>query len=193
MLTRTSALLVLLACLAPAAGSAQAPSSGDYLIGPGDVLNVFVWREDDLSITVPVRPDGQISTPLVEDMVAVGKTPSALARDIESVLAEFIRSPQVTVIVESFVGTFKTQVRVLGEVASPGSYPFREGMTLMDVLTEAGGLTEFARGKGTLRRDIDGRAQEIRLRLDRLMKKGDLEENLALQPGDVIVVPEALF
>ena len=174
--------------------STQTQSSDDYLIGPGDVLDVDVWREDELSRVVPVRPDGRISTPLVEDMIAVGKTPRELARDIEGVLSEYIRSPQVTIIVQSFVGTFQSQVRVLSAVSNPGSYPFRDGMTLFDVLIEAGGLTEFAAGRrGRLRRDVDGEQEEIKVRLDRLMEEGDLNENLPLQRGDVIVVPEAIF
>src|SRR5690606_17216552 len=125
----------------------QPPSATtDYQIGPGDQLNIFVWRQDELSASVPVRPDGKISTPLVEDMVAVGKTPTELARDIEEVLSEYIRSPEVTVIVQGFVGTFGAQIRVLGEVVNPGSIAYRERMTLLDVLLEVGGLTQFAAG-----------------------------------------------
>jgi polysaccharide export outer membrane protein len=185
---------VLAAIVAYTAAVGQEQSSDDYVIGPGDTLNIFVWREPDFSTTLPVRPDGRISTPLVEDMVAVGKTPSQLARDVEQVLAEFLRNPQVTVMVEDFVGTFKSQVRVLGEVASPGSYPYRDGMTLLDALTEAGGLTEFAAGRrGLLRRSVDGKQEELRVRIDRLMKEGDLDQNRSLLPGDVIVVPEAVF
>lgn len=166
----------------------------DYLIGPGDILNVFVWRQEELSrASVPVRPDGQISTPLVEDMVAVNKTPTQLARDIEGVLAEFIRTPKVTVIVEQFVGTFGAQIRVLGAVARPGPVPYRERMTLLDVLLEAGGLTEFAGGnRSKLMRTVDGKPEERRLRLERLLN-GDLKENIAVQPGDVVVVPQAVF
>jgi polysaccharide export outer membrane protein len=174
--------------------STSTNEAGEYLIGPGDTLNVFVWRQEELSAQVPVRPDGQISTPLVEDMVAVGKTPSHLARDIENVLAEYIRSPQVTIIVEQFVGTFGAQIRVLGQVQNPGSVPYRENMTLLDVLLEVGGLTEFAAGnRSKLRRTVDGRSSETRIRLDNLMNRGDLDENTDMQPGDVIVVPEAVF
>lgn len=169
-------------------------TSGEYLIGPGDTLNVFVFREPDLSTQIPVRPDGQISTPLVEDMMAVGKTPTELARDIESVLAEYIRSPKVTIIVENFVGTFGAQIRILGQVESPGAVPFRDGMTMLDALLEAGGLTEFAAGnRSRLRRTVDGRPQERRVRLDNLLNKGDMRENLDMMPGDVLVVPEAVF
>jgi polysaccharide biosynthesis/export protein len=164
-----------------------------YQIGPGDTLNVFVWGQEDLSDSVPVRPDGQISTPLVEDMVAVGKTPTQLARDIEQVLSEFIRAPKVTVVVEGFVGTFGAQIRVLGEVVRPGPVPYRERMTLLDVMLEAGGLTEFAGGRrGRLLRTVNGKQEEQRLRLDRLLN-GDLGENMPVQPGDIVVIPQAVF
>lgn len=179
--------------------SAQSPgeasnASGEYLIGPGDSLNIFVWRQEELSARVPVRPDGKISTPLVEDMVAVGKTPTQLARDIEEVLSEYIRSPEVTVIVQQFVGTFASQIRVLGQVDKPGSIPYRERMTLLDVMLEVGGLTRFAAGnRSKLVRTVDGETQEHRVRLDRLLNRGDLKENMLVQPGDVIIVPEAVF
>lgn len=176
----------------------QPPSGGrvgaDYLIGPGDSLNVFVWRQEELSVQVPVRPDGRISTPLVEDMVAVGKTPTELATDIENVLSEFIRSPEVTIIVENFVGALGEQVRVLGQVVNPGTVSYRERMTVLDVILEVGGLTDFASGnRSKLVRAVDGQTQERRLRLDDLLEDGDLDENLVVQPGDVIVVPEAIF
>jgi polysaccharide export outer membrane protein len=191
----------LAAALFGTAVQAQSPApppssetSSDYQIGPGDTLNVFVWREPDLSVNIPVRPDGMISTPLVEDIVAVGKTPTQLARDIEHVLSEYIRSPQVTIIVEQFVGTFNAQVRVLGQALNPGAVPYRDGMTLLDVITEAGGLTEFAAGnRSKLVRNADGKNNETRIRLDDLLNKGDLEENVRVQPGDVIVIPEAVF
>ncbi len=175
----------------------SAPDTGDmgeYLIGPGDTLNVFVWRQPELSQNVPVRPDGMISTPLVEDMVAVGKTPSQLAQDIENILSEYIRSPEVTIIVQQFVGTFSAQIRVLGQAVNPGTVPYRERMTLLDVMLEVGGLTEFAAGnRSRLVRAVDGKSDEKRIRLDNLLNRGDLDENLLVQPGDVIVIPEAIF
>jgi polysaccharide export outer membrane protein len=173
----------------------EAPGGDDgYLIGPGDTLNVFVWRQEELSSQVPVRPDGRISTPLVEDMPAVGKTPTQLATDIEEVLSEYIRSPQVTIIVEQFVGTFNAQIRVLGQAVNPGAVPYRDRMTLLDVLIEAGGLTEFAAGnRSKLLRTVDGEQTETRVKLDRLVNRGDLSENRPVQPGDVIVIPEAIF
>lgn len=168
--------------------------TGEYQIGPGDTLNVFVWRQEELSATVPVRPDGRISTPLVEDMVAVGKTPSQLASDIEAVLAEYIRAPEVTILVEQFVGTFGAQIRVLGQAVNPGSVPYRERMTLLDVMLEVGGLTEFASGnRSKLVRTVDGESEERRIKLDDLLNRGDLDENLAVRPGDVIVIPESIF
>ncbi|MEM7432687.1 MAG: XrtA/PEP-CTERM system exopolysaccharide export protein [Pseudomonadota bacterium] len=201
---RINALALLAVFLMAGCGSAPPQASesdiaavsgkGDYQIGPGDTLNIFVWRNDDLSVTVPVRPDGKISTPLVEDMEAVGKTPSELARDMEEVLAEYIRSPRVNVIVEGFVGTFSEQVRVLGQAAQPQSIPYRERMTLLDVMIEVGGLTEFASGnRSKLVRVVDGQTQEYRVRLDDLVNKGDLDQNMLMQPGDVIIIPEAIF
>jgi len=167
----------------------------EYLIGPGDTISIDVWREPELSLeAVPVRPDGLISTPRVEDMQAVGKTPTRLARDIEEVLSEWLISPQVTVIVEQFVGTFDAQIRVIGQVENPGRITFRENMTMLDVLFEVEGLTEFARGnRSRLVRNVDGQTQEIRVRLDDLYNKGDLSENVDMRPGDTVVVPEAKF
>lgn len=179
---------------APIAPLTDTNDSGEYLIGPGDTLNVFVWQQPELSVVVPVRPDGKISTPLVEDMEAVGKTSSQLARDIEAVLAEVIRQPEVTIMIEGFVGTFGAQIRVLGQAANPGSVPYRERMTLLDVMLEVGGLTPFAAGnRSTLIRSQDGERVETRIRLDRLLNRGDLDENVRLQPGDVIVIPQAIF
>jgi len=171
-----------------------APPSGEYQIGPGDELEIFVWRQPELSVEIPVRPDGRISTPLVDDMVAVGKTPSQLAREIEVILSEYIRDPEVNVIVRNFVGTFSAQIRVLGQAVEPRSIPYRERMTLMDAVIEAGGLTEFAAGnRSRVVRMVDGKSTEIRVRLDSLLNKGKLDENMLLRPGDVIIIPEAVF
>jgi len=174
--------------------AAVASETGEYLIGPGDQLSIFVWRQPELSVDVPVRPDGRISTPLVGDTIAVGKTPSQLANEIERVLAEYIREPEVNVIVQDFVGTFGAQIRVLGQAVEPRAIPFRDRMTLMDAIIEAGGLTEFAAGnRSKVIRTIDGESQEIRVRLDDLMNKGKLKENMLMRPGDIIVIPEAVF
>lgn len=165
----------------------------DYRIGPGDTLQIFVWRNPELTQSVPVRPDGKISTPLVEDMVAVGKTPSQLARDIERVLAEYIRSPQVNVIVSNPVSAF-SQVKVIGQVVNPQSVPFREGMRVLDVILAAGGLTEFAAGnRGKIVRKVDGKDTELRVKVDDLVNKGAMKYNLELRPGDVVVVPQSFF
>jgi polysaccharide export outer membrane protein len=153
-----------------------------------------VWRHADLSTTVPVRPDGRISTPLVEDMEAAGKTPTELARDIEAVLQEYIRSPTVNIIVQEFVGTFGEQIRVVGQAANPQALPYREGMTLLDVMIAVGGLSEFAAGnRAKLIRRVGGEQTEIRVRLDDLLNNGDIRQNVSMRPGDVVIVPEARF
>lgn len=171
----------------------QQTVSPNYLIGPGDTLQVFVWRNPELTATVPVRPDGKITTPLVQDMVAVGKTPSQLARDIEQVLAEYIRSPQVNVIVTNPVSTF-SQVKVIGQVTNPQSLPYREGMRVLDAVLAAGGLGQFAAGnRAKIVRRVNGKEVELRVRLDDLINRGDLKHNLELQPGDVLVVPQSFF
>jgi polysaccharide export outer membrane protein len=174
----------------PMAASAVTP---DYRIGPGDTLQIFVWRNPELTQSVPVRPDGKISTPLVEDMVAVGKTPSQLARDIEGVLAEYIRSPQVNVIVTNPVSAF-SQVKVIGQVTNPQSLPYREGMRVLDAILAAGGLTEFAAGnRGKIVRKVDGKDTEIKVKVEDLVNKGAMKYNFELKPGDVIVVPQSFF
>ena len=176
-----------------AGGAAAIADGNEYIIGPGDSLQVFIWRNPELSTTVPVRPDGKISTPLVEDMVAVGKTPSQLARDIEVVLAEYIRSPQVNVILTNAVSTF-SQVRVLGQVVAPQAVPYREGMTVLDAVLAVGGLGEFAAGnRGKIVRVVGGKTQEIKVRIGDLVNKGDVSQNMPLKPGDVLVVPESRF
>ncbi|MCZ8133145.1 MAG: polysaccharide export protein [Steroidobacteraceae bacterium] len=182
-----------------AAGSAAAPAAGvgvpaDYVIGPGDGIQVFVWLNPELSASVPVRPDGKISTPLVEDMVAAGKTPSQLARDIEVKLAEFIRQPTVNVIVTQAVSTFR-QVNVVGQVRTPQSIPYRDGLKVLDAILAVGGTTDFAspnRAK-IMRTEKDGRQTEIRVRLGDLLTRGDLRQNVELRPGDVLVVPQSIF
>jgi polysaccharide export outer membrane protein len=164
-----------------------------YVIGPGDVLQVFVWRQPELSVSVPVRPDGKVSTPLVEDIVAVGKTPSQLAREMEKVLAEYVRSPQVNVIVSTPASTL-SQVKIIGQVAKPQAVPYRQGITALDVVLAVGGLAQFAAGnRAKVVRTENGKQREIRLKLDDLVNKGDMRQNILLQPGDVLVVPESRF
>jgi polysaccharide biosynthesis/export protein len=182
---------------APAAPrTTEAPSSensSNYIIGPGDTLDVFVWQNPDLSRTVPVRPDGKISTPLVENMVAVGKTPSQLARDMEKVLGVYVRSPKVNIIVSKALGEL-TEVKVVGQVAKPAAVPYREGMTVIDVILDCGGLTQFAAGnRARIVRIQNGKTEEIRVKLQNLMQKGDMSQNVHLMPGDVVVVPQSIF
>jgi len=177
---------------APQAPADSSPGS-QYRIGPGDTLQVFVWRNPDLSVTVPVRPDGKISTPLVENMVAVGKTPPELARDMETVLGEYVRSPKVNIIVTNAVSTF-SQVKVVGQVKTPQSVAYHEGQTVLDVVLAVGGLTEFAAGnRAKIVRVRGGKQSEIKVRLNDLVNKGDMKQNIPLQPGDVLVVPESRF
>jgi polysaccharide biosynthesis/export protein len=165
----------------------------DYLIGPGDSLHIFVFQNDELSTTVPVRPDGKISTPLVEDMVAVGKTPSQLARDIEKSLTEYVKSPKVNVVVMAAMSVF-SQVRVIGQVVHPQALPYRDGMTVLDAVLAVGGLAPFAAGnRAHLVRPDHGKNSEIKVKLDSLVNNGDMRQNLPLRPGDVLVVPESRF
>jgi polysaccharide export outer membrane protein len=167
--------------------------AAQYLIGPGDQLQIFVWNHPELSPIVPVRPDGRISTPLVENMVAVSKTPTQLARDIEAVLTEYVRSPKVNVIVTQAQSAF-SQVKVVGQVAHPQAVPFHEGMTVLDVVLQVGGLAQYAAGnRARIVRTENGKTQEIRVRLVDLTQKGDMKQNLAVKPGDVLVIPQALF
>jgi polysaccharide biosynthesis/export protein len=178
---------------APAAATAAAEVAPDYLIGPGDTLKVSVFQNDNLTVTLPVRPDGKISTPLVEDMVAVGKTPSQLARDIEKSLAEYIKSPKVSVVVTVALSVY-SQVKVIGQVKTPESLPFREGMTVLDAVLAVGGLGQFAAGnRAQLIRTENGKQTEIKVKLDSLLNNGDMKQNLPLRPGDVLVVPETRF
>jgi polysaccharide export outer membrane protein len=167
--------------------------AADYVIGPGDSLQVFVWRNPELTATVPVRPDGKISTPLVEDMVAVGKTPSELARDIEKVLGEYVRSPQINVIVTQPASVF-SQIKVIGQVVRPQSVAYREGLTVLDAVLAVGGLGPFAAGnRAKVVRTENGKPREIKVKLSKLVNGGDMKQNLLLKPGDVIVVPESRF
>ena len=172
------------------AGAAVSP---DYVIGPGDSLQVFVWRNPELTTVVPVRPDGKISTPLVEDMVAVGKTPSGLARDIERVLAQYVKSPQVNVIVTVPASVFG-QIKVIGQVLRPQALPYRSGMTVLDAVLAVGGLGPYAAGnRARIVRTENGKQVEIKVRLDALTNNGDMKQNLPLQPGDILMVPESHF
>lgn len=192
-------LLIVAGCSGP---TAQLPpvetqtraEAAAYVIGPLDTLDVFVWRNPEISTTAVVRPDGRVTLPLVEDLDAAGKTPNDLAREIEGTLSRFILDPFVTVTVSNFVGPFDRQIRIVGEAAEPQAIPFRDNMTVLDVMISVGGLTEFAAGnRTTLIRDVEGERQEYRLRLDDLLRDGDISANVAVMPGDVIIVPETFF
>jgi polysaccharide export outer membrane protein len=189
-------VLVLGGCATsyPPAPSSIGKVTPSYLIGPGDNVNIVVWRNPELSMVIPVRPDGKISTPLVEDLPATGKTATQLARDIETALAKYVQNPVVTVIVTGFVGPYSEQVRVIGEAAKPQSLPYRENMTLLDVMIAVGGITDFAAGnRASILRTSGGSTQQLGVRLIDLVKGGDLSANVAIQPGDVVVIPQSFF
>ena len=166
----------------------------DYIIGPGDDIEIFVWGNEELTTSVEVRPDGKITTRLVEDIVASGKTPTVLARDIEKAYSEYVRSAVVSVIVEGFVSIPSQQIRVVGEAASPLNIPFSKHMTLLDLMIEVGGLTDYADGnRAILIRYFNGKQESYTLRLDDMLEDGDISANLALYPGDIVIIPESWF
>jgi polysaccharide export outer membrane protein len=176
------------------AEAANTLPSTEYAIGPGDELKIFVWEHEELSTDVQVRPDGKISTPLVEDLQAAGQTPTQLAREIETVLGEYVRAPVVTVIMEEFRGAVSQQVRVVGQAVEPSALQYREGMTVLDVIIEVGGLSEFAAGnRAKIVRTVGGTETEIKLRLDDLLNDGKISENIRVQPGDVLIIPQSIF
>ena len=178
----------------PTPSQAQAQAVGnDYIIGPGDTLQVFVWRNPELSVTIPVRPDGKISTPLVESMVAVGKSAPQLARDMEGVLSEYVRSPKVNIIVTTAASAYSL-VKVVGQVVHPQALPYREGMTVLDAVLAVGGWSQFASGnRARIVRVEHGQQTVIKVRLSDLVNGGNVGENVSLKPGDVLVVPQSLF
>ncbi|MDH5230205.1 MAG: polysaccharide export protein [Gammaproteobacteria bacterium] len=176
------------------ANQAKVKEEVQYLIGPGDVLRVFVWRNEELSTTVPVRPDGRISLPLVEEVEASDKTPRQLANEIEQSLSLYIKNPKVSVIVTEFGGSYNQQIKVVGEVVNPQAIPYRKNMTVLDAIIVVGGLSEFAAGnRAKIIRRIGGQTQEIPVKLKSLLKRGDIRNNHKLVPGDVILVPETFF
>ena len=184
------------ACMGPAYPPAprDASSSGyEYIIGPLDTVNIIVWRNPELSMTVPVRPDGKVTIPLVDDLPALGKTPTVLERDIEKALAKYIRDPVVTVVVTNFVGPTSEQIRVIGEATKPQILAFRMNMTLLDVMIAAGGLTDFADGnKASIFRVADG-GKSYSVRLQDLVKRGDITANVDMRPGDILIIPQSWF
>ena len=195
------AIAVILICVGCGPSSKPPPAklqtistSSDYVIGPGDTLQIFVWRTPEVSTTVRVRPDGKITTPLVEDMQAVGKTSTRLARDLERALGKYLKKPIVTVTVTDFVGTFGEQIRVVGQAVRPSALPYRDDITLLDVMIEVGGLTEFAAGnRGKIVRREGGKQTTFKVRLEDLLSKGDISANVDMRPGDILIIPESWF
>jgi polysaccharide biosynthesis/export protein len=187
--------MLLAACASsfPPAPSAAAAPDYNYKIGPGDNLSIVVWRNPELSMMVPVRPDGKISAPLIDDLDAMDKNPTTLARDIEKELGKFIRDPVVTVIVTGFVGPYSEQIRVVGEAARPQTLPYKQKMTALDVMIAVGGMTEFADGnRATILRTSENNAQ-YSIRLRDLIKRGDVSANVDMKPGDILIIPQSWF
>lgn len=197
---RSFFITVAITALLAGCGSTYPPApakagSADYkyVIGPLDTLNIIVWRNTDLSMTVPVRPDGRVSVPLVEDLPALGKTPTQLARDIEKAMGRFIRDPVVTVLVTQFNGPYSEQVRVVGEAEKPQALPYRDRMTLLDVMIAVGGLTDFADGNAaSVLRTSEGNKQ-YSVRLKDLVRRGDVSANIDMKPGDIVIIPQSWF
>ncbi len=191
----TFSVLLLAACASsyPPAPSAAAAQDYNYKIGPGDNLSIVVWRNPELSMMVPVRPDGKISAPLIDDLDAMDKSPTTLSRDIEKELGKFIRDPVVTVIVTGFVGPYSEQIRVVGEAAKPQTLPYKQKMTALDVMIAVGGMTEFADGnRATILRTSESNAQ-YSVRLRDLVKRGDVSANVDMKPGDILIIPQSWF
>ena len=195
-LVAAAVVLLLAACSSnsypPAPASAATPDY-KYVIGPLDVVNIVVWRNPELSMTVPVRPDGRISTPLVEDVPALGKNPEQLGRDLEKALSKYIRDPVVTVIVSNFVGPSTEQVRIIGEAAKPQAVSYRQNMTVLDVMIVVGGLTDFADGNRAVLVRGSEQGKQYRVRLSDLVRRGDISANVDVRPGDVIIIPQSWF
>jgi polysaccharide export outer membrane protein len=195
---RCAAVVLALLVAACATNYPPAPreadtSSYEYIIGPLDTINIIVWRNPELSTSVPVRPDGKVTAPLIDDLPAQGKTPTALERDMEKSLGKYIRDPVVTVIVTTFVGPASDQIRVIGEAAKPQILAFRKNMTLLDVMIAVGGLTDYADGnKASIFRPADG-GKSYSVRLQDLVKRGDVTANVDMRPGDILVIPQSWF
>lgn len=197
----SAALALFVSLMVGCAGQPQhppAPASADakdytYIIGAGDNLNIIVWRNPELSMSVPVRPDGKVAAPLVEEIVAQGKTSTELARDVEKQLSKYVRDPVVTVLVTAFVGPYSEQIRVVGEAAKPQFLSYKKNMTMLDVMIAVGGLTDFADGNNaTILRTSEGNKQYA-VRLKDLIKRGDVTANVEMKPGDILIVPQSLF
>jgi polysaccharide export outer membrane protein len=177
----------------PAAPAAAATPDYNYIVGPGDNLNISVWRNPELSMSVPVRPDGKVTMPLVDELVAQGKTSVQIAREVEAVLGKLVRDPVVTVIITGFVGPYSEQIRVVGEAAKPQALPYKQYMTLLDVMIAVGGLTDFADGNGaSITRASEGN-KRYSVRIKDLIKRGDISANVEMKPGDVLIIPQGWF
>ena len=186
--------LLLAGSVAPAQAAQAITTSTDYLIGPGDSIQIFVWHNADLSATVPVRPDGKVSIPLVEDIPCAGKTPTQLARDVEERLKKYVQDPTVTIIVSAFIGLPAQQIRIVGEATTPKAVHYRENMSVLDAMIEVGGLNTFAAGnQAKLVRTVNGQQVTTVVRLRSLLEDGDLTANVPLQPGDIIIIPQSFF
>jgi polysaccharide biosynthesis/export protein len=196
-LALVASALVLAACqTAPSFPPAPAQAGAtdyNYVVGPGDTLNIIVWRNPELSMTVPVRPDGKLSTPLVDELVVQGKTSTEIARDVEKAVAKYVRDPVVTVVVTQFVGPYSEQIRVIGEAAKPQFLPYKNKMTVLDVMIAVGGLTDFADGNAaTILRNAEG-GKRYTVRLRDLIRRGDVSANVEMRPGDVLIIPQGWF
>ncbi|WP_232834614.1 XrtA/PEP-CTERM system exopolysaccharide export protein [Rhodoferax ferrireducens] len=177
----------------PPAPAAAATPDYNYIVGAGDSLNISVWRNPELSMSVPVRPDGKVTMPLVDELVAQGKTSVEIAREVEKVLGKLVRDPVVTVIVTGFVGPYSEQIRVVGEAAKPQALPYKQNMTLLDVMIAVGGLTDFADGNGaSITRASEG-DKRYSVRIKDLIKRGDISANVEVKPGDILIIPQGWF
>jgi polysaccharide export outer membrane protein len=186
----------LAGCSTPKYGPApQVAATPDYryVIGSGDSINVMVWRNPELSMSVPVRPDGRLTMPLIEDLPALGRTPTELARDIEKELAKYVRDPMVTVIVSGASAPYSEQIRIIGEAARPQAIPYRQNMTILDVMISVGGLTDFADGNKTVLVRGAEQGKQYTVRLNDLIKRGDISANVDMKPGDVLIIPQSWF
>jgi len=190
-----SAAAIMGCTTSPYPPAPQIAASPDYLykIGPGDSVQISVWRNPEISASVPVRPDGKLTAPLIEDLPAMGKDPTTLARDVEKALSKYIRDPVVTVIVGGFVGPYPEQIRVMGEAAKPQALSYRQGMTLLDLMIAVGGLTDFADGNNaSIMRTSEG-GKQYSVRLKDLVKRGDITANVDVKPGDILLIPQSWF
>ena len=194
-----SFIWLLAGCTSVSAGLPPAPQSAStqdysYVVGSGDALNITVWRNPELNMTVTVRPDGKISTPLINDLVVQGKTPAQITTDIQKGLSKYVIDPNVSVVVTSFIGPYSQQIRVIGEAARPQFLPYKQQMTLLDVMIAVGGLTDFAAGNdATILRTSESQHAQYAVRLKDLIKRGDISANVEMKPGDVLIIPQSFF